>query len=103
MSEYTAKALIEPRDYRVVFVIQENGVTNVTPSLENHEVFGFFLNNCFTKPALSATFLIPFLPLSHLINNLHKNISFVTSLCTVLLLIPNCFAVCRTVALLSII
>ena len=27
MSEYTAKALIEPRDYRVVFVIQKNSIS----------------------------------------------------------------------------
>ena len=33
----------------------------------------------------------------------YKPFQFITSVCTVLLLIPNCFAVCRTVALLSII
>ena len=30
MSEYIAKAPIEPRDYRVVFIIQENGYQKVT-------------------------------------------------------------------------
>lgn len=32
MSEYIAKAPIEPRDYRVVFLIQKTGTINIVPA-----------------------------------------------------------------------
>ena len=42
MSEYTAKALIEPRDYRVVFVIQKAGVMPpITPVLHSSLLYSY--------------------------------------------------------------
>ena len=36
MSEYIAKASIEPRDYRVVFLIQKKAITYVIAFISKH-------------------------------------------------------------------
>ena len=68
------------------------------------ELFHHRFDSAESFPPTKSPYILYFLSLSsHHIQNLHIPASFVTSICTVLLLILNCFAVCRTVALFSMI
>ena len=39
ISEYTAKAFTEPRDYRVVFLIQQAGIKEIQRQRQRHFIF----------------------------------------------------------------
>ena len=57
MSEYIAKASIEPRDYRVVFLIQKEAHLNDTPLV----LLSFTpAQRYFTSPTISGTAAYPF-------------------------------------------